>query len=84
MNATIRATLKTAGRLSVAVDTLSDGDDLHNAGLTSFGTVELMMALEDAFGVEYPDRMMNRRQFAPSGSIAAASRQLTGSDAVAA
>ena len=84
MNATIREILTRAGRLSVDVASLSDTADLHNAGLTSFATVELMMTLEDRFGIEYPDRMMNRRHFASIGAIEAAVRQLAGPDAVAA
>lgn len=68
MKSKIREILKTTGRLPVDVATLADDADLYNAGLTSFGTVELMMALEEAFDVEFPDKMMNRRNFA---SIAA-------------
>ncbi|POR50878.1 acyl carrier protein [Bosea psychrotolerans] len=60
----IRDILKTTARLPIDVATLADDADLHNAGLTSFGTVELMMALEEAFEVEFPDKMMNRRNFA--------------------
>ena len=84
MNATIRELLKSTGRLAVDVDALCDTDDLHNAGLTSFATVELMMTLEDKFGIEYPDRMMNRRHFATIAAIEGAVRQLVGPDAVAA
>jgi len=33
------------------------------------GTVELMMALEEAFDLEFPDKMMNRRNFASISGI---------------
>lgn len=72
MKTKIREILKTTGRLPVDVATLADDADLHNAGLTSFGTVELMMALEEAFDVEFPDKMMNRRNFASIAAIESA------------
>ncbi len=68
MKSRIRDILKTTARLPVDVASLADDADLYNAGLTSFGTVELMMALEETFAVEFPDKMMNRRNF---GSVAA-------------
>ena len=42
-------------------------DDLAGAGLTSLATVDLMLAIEDRFGVEFPERMLNRRTFATLG-----------------
>lgn len=72
MKAKIREILAKHGRLPVAIDTLGDTDDLHAAGLTSFASVELMMALEEAFDIEYPDRMMNRRNFASVAAIESA------------
>lgn len=72
MKATIREILARHGRLPVAVDTLGDKDDLHAAGLTSFGSVEVMMALEEAFDIEFPDRMLNRRNFSSIAAIEAA------------
>lgn len=69
MKSRIRDILKTTARLPVDVAALADDADLYNAGLTSFGTVELMMALEEAFEVEFPDKMMNRRNFASVAAI---------------
>lgn len=76
MKTRIREILKTTGKLPVDVATLGDEADLYNAGLTSFGTVELMMALEDAFEVEFPDTMMNRRNFASIAAIESAIRTI--------
>ena len=53
-------------RLSSDVGTLTDHADLYAAGLTSLTTVNLMLALEDHFDIEFPDRMLVRRTF---GSI---------------
>ena len=72
MKATIREILAKHGRLPVAVESLDDNADLHAAGLTSFGSVEVMMALEEAFDIEFPDRMLNRRNFASIAAIEAA------------
>lgn len=70
MKDAIREILTKHGRLPVTVDTLADDADLHAAGLTSFGSVEVMMALEEEFGIEFPDRMLNRRNFASIAAIA--------------
>jgi acyl carrier protein len=76
MEEKIRDILARHGRLPVGIETLSDTDDLHEAGLTSFASVELMMALEEAFEVEYPDKMMNRRNFSSVAAISAAIQKI--------
>jgi acyl carrier protein len=43
-------------RLAVDVATLADEDNLYNAGLTSHASVNLMLALEEAFDIEFPER----------------------------
>ena len=47
-------------------------DDLAGAGLTSLATVDLMLAIEDRFGVEFPESMLNRRTFATLANLTAA------------
>ena len=51
------------GKLASDANSLATNADLYEAGLTSFATVQLMLALEEEFGVEIPDRMMNRKTF---------------------
>lgn len=68
----IRAVLKTAGCLQSGAETLGDDSDLHAAGLTSHATVSLMLALEEAFDVEFPDRLLRRRTFSSIDAIAEA------------
>ena len=51
------------GRLAADVGSLASNADLYEAGLTSFATVQLMLALEEEFGVEIPDRLLNRKTF---------------------
>lgn len=76
MNAKIREILGKYGRLPIDIATLGDDADLHAAGLTSFASVELMMALEEGFDVEFPDKMMNRRNFASVSAIESALKSL--------
>lgn len=76
MKNAIRDILSKHGRLPVAIETLDNEADLHAAGLTSFGSVEVMMALEEEFGIEFPDRMLNRRNFASVAAIENAVRMV--------
>jgi acyl carrier protein len=60
----IRRVLRAHARLSVPVDELSEVDDLYQAGMTSHASVNVMLALEDAFDVEFPDRLLRKTTFA--------------------
>lgn len=73
---TLRQLIDKHGRLPVAAATLSSAQDLYAAGLTSFAAVQLMLALEEAFDIEFPERMLNRRSFASMDSIAACVNEL--------
>jgi len=73
----IRAIVKEHARLSVDVVGLAEDADLYQAGLTSHASVNLMLALEDKFGVEFPDRMLRRGVFGSLASIKAAIEELT-------
>jgi acyl carrier protein len=72
----IRAILADHARLLVSVDTLTDDSDLYQAGLTSLSTVNLMLALEERFDVEFLDSMLGRKTFSSIGSLAEAIEQL--------
>jgi acyl carrier protein len=73
----VRAVLTQHGRLAVPVAQLADNDDLYDAGLTSLATVGVMLALEEAFDVEFPDAMLTRRTFGSIASLAAAIEELS-------
>ena len=75
-SAAVREIVKEHGRLSVDVDSLSDDDSLYEAGMTSHASVNVMLALEDAFDVEFPDEMLKRSVFESVASISAALAQL--------
>lgn len=72
MKAKIRALLERLGEFPAGPDALRDDADLHAAGLSSYGTVELMMAIEGEFGVEFPDALLTRATFGSIESVAAA------------
>ena len=73
---TIRTLIAENGRLPVALEAISNDQDLYAAGLTSFAAVQLMLALEDRFDVEFPEQMLNRRSFASIDAIAGCIHQL--------
>jgi acyl carrier protein len=64
------------GRLSVDVATLEPQSDLYEAGMTSHASVNVMLAIEDAFDVEFPDRMLKRDVFESLAAITAALEEL--------
>jgi acyl carrier protein len=72
----VRDIVKEHGRLSVDIDTLADGDSLYEAGMTSHASVNVMLALEDAFDIEFPDEMLKRSVFESVASISEALAKL--------
>ena len=76
MTDTIRRVLDDHARLPVDVDTLADDSDLYQAGMTSHASVNVMLALEDAFDIEFPDRMLRRSVFESIAAITAALSEL--------
>jgi acyl carrier protein len=73
----IRRVLREQARLPVDIDTLGDDADLFAAGMTSHASVNLMLALEDTFDIEFPDRMLTRGVFDSVSAIAAAVAELS-------
>ena len=63
MTNTIRQILEQHGRLPVAVSALADSADLYQSGMTSHASVSVMLALENEFGIEFPDHMLKRSAF---------------------
>ena len=77
----IRELLAKHARLLVDVTALSDDSDLYGAGITSLSTVNLMLALEDHFNVEFLDRMLGRKTFGSIRSLSEAIEELLGATA---
>src|SRR6185295_10041509 len=76
MRDVVRAILREHGRLGPSIDTLSDDADLYQAGMTSHASVNVMLALEGRFDVEFPDRMLRPSVFESISSICAALEEL--------
>jgi acyl carrier protein len=72
----IRQVLEQHARLSVDIAKLRDADDLYEAGMSSQASVNVMLGLEDAFDVEFPDSMLRRNVFESISAIRAAIGQL--------
>lgn len=68
----IREILATHGRLATDVSELDNDSDLYQAGLTSLITVNLLLAIEDHFDVEFPDDLLSRRTFQSIDALAEA------------
>jgi len=68
----IRQIIAEHGRMPGDAHAIDDHDDLYQAGMTSHASVNVMLALEDAFDIEFPDAMLKRSVFESVASIAAA------------
>jgi acyl carrier protein len=76
LDAQVRAILDQHGRLNVAAANLAAGADLYAAGLSSHASVNVMLALEAAFDLEFPDRLLTRGVFQSIASISDALAEL--------
>ena len=77
----IRAILSSHGRLARAANELVERDDLYQAGMTSHASVNVMLALEGQFEVEFPDHMLKRSVFESIAAIRSAIAELTAAHA---
>lgn len=76
MNETLRQILIRHGRLSRAAQDIPDNADLFAAGLDSLAVVNVMLAIEDEFGIEIPDNYLNRASFSSIRAMAGMIRAL--------
>ena len=72
----IRKVLGEHAKLSVDSTALDPAADLYELGLTSHASVNVMLALEGEFEVEFPDHMLKRNVFNTMASIRAALDEL--------
>jgi acyl carrier protein len=82
-SAVIRRVLHDHARLPGDAEALDDHADLFQAGMSSHASVNVMLALEDTFDVEFPDEMLKRSMFESIAAIEAAILQLRASEAAA-
>ena len=65
----VRQIIREHGRLPADLDKLDDEADLYRAGMTSHASVNVMLALESEFDIEFPDAMLKRTVFQSVRSI---------------
>jgi acyl carrier protein len=73
----IRQVLVTHGGLAVDPASLADTANLYAAGLSSHASVNVLLALEEAFDVEFPDHLLRKSTFQSVAAISAAVRELS-------
>lgn len=73
----IRKILKEHGKLSKDATDYPEDGDLYQAGMTSHASVNVMLALEGEFEIEFPDHMLKRSVFESMASMRDAITQLT-------
>jgi acyl carrier protein len=79
MDDTIRSVLAEHGRLAADANSIDDNADLFAAGMTSHASVNVMLALEDAFDIEFSEQMLKKSTFESIASIRAGVVEMAGS-----
>jgi len=72
----VRQVVAAHTRLAVDIAAIADCDDLYSAGLTSHASVNLMLALEDTFDIEFSERLLRKQTFQSIAAISAAIDEL--------
>lgn len=72
----IRHALDVRGRLPVAASLIAPWANLYEMGLTPFNAIQVMLEIEKEFSVEFPESMLNRRNFASIAAMLACVKQL--------
>jgi len=65
----IRDVLAAHGQMEVDPRKVDDQADLYELGLTSLASVNVMLALEDAFDIEFPEEVVKKSTFASVRNI---------------
>jgi len=76
LDETIRSVLKTQGRLAVDAETLGENDDLYMSGLSSHSSVNVMLALENEFDIEFPVELLTKATFQSISNVRATLEKL--------
>lgn len=69
---TIRDVVAQQAHLSSDAASLSASESLYTAGMTSHASVNVMLGVEDAFDIEFPEEMLTKETFESLDSIAQA------------
>jgi acyl carrier protein len=65
----IREVLAAHGRMTVDPREVDGQADLYELGLTSHASVDVMLALEDEFDIEFPEEVLKKSTFASIHNI---------------
>jgi acyl carrier protein len=76
MKERIQKIVKNSAGLGARFEDIDYSTDLYRAGMTSYASVVLMIALENEFGLEFPDAMLSRSVFESIDAIANAIESL--------
>lgn len=82
MHDRIRSILAAYGKMPVDPRALADDDDLHERGLTSHASVNVMLAIEDEFDIEFPDELLQKSTFSTVSNLANVVKELTETSSV--
>jgi acyl carrier protein len=66
----VREVLAAHGRMAVDAREVDAQADLYKLGLTSHASVDVMLALEDAFDIEFPEEVLKKSTFESVHNIA--------------
>jgi acyl carrier protein len=69
MIAIIQRAIDEKGGLAIPARSLSPDADLYGAGLTPFAAVQILLALEEEFRIEFPRQMLNRQSVSSINAI---------------
>ncbi len=78
---TIRSVVARYGRVTVDPASLTEEQSLYDVGLTSHASVNVMLALEDTFDMEFPERLLKRTTFESMANLRLALNAVLGSEA---
>jgi acyl carrier protein len=74
----IRDVLQSVAGGGLDARSLSDDDNLYDAGLKSLATLQFLLALEDELGVEFPESMLHQDAFASLANVRASVLSVVG------
>ena len=77
---TIRHLVGQHGKLTTDASAIGVDQSLYAAGLTSHGSVNVMLAIEDEFDIEFPERLLKRATFETIGNLSEALDGLLGAE----
>jgi acyl carrier protein len=65
----LRTIVENYGKLSKPMAVITDDADLFAAGLDSLAVVNVMLAIEETFDVEFRDDLLNRASFSSISAL---------------